>query len=51
VEGANGMIDYEWIKKAVETVKGGLTKKVDSPDGKIKVYECGTIIRIDIKGF
>jgi len=42
-------IDFEWIKKAIETIKSGLTPKVISPDKKIQVYQCGQIIRIDIK--
>lgn len=42
-------IDFKWINKAIETVKSGLTPKVVSPDKKIQVYKCGTVIRIDIK--
>ena len=42
--------EYAWIEKAVDTIKSGLVKRLESPDGKIKVYECGTIIRIDVKG-
>lgn len=44
------MIDYAWIQKAIDAIKSGLVKRLDSPDGKMKVYECGTIIRVDIKG-
>lgn len=42
-------IDFAWIEKAVETIKSGLTNRVDSQDKKITVYKCGTVIRIDIK--
>lgn len=42
-------LDFKWIEKAVETIKSGLTNKVISPDKKIQVYQCGSVIRIDIK--
>lgn len=41
--------EYTWIDRAITTIKTGLVNRLDSPDGKIKVYKCGTIIRIDIK--
>ena len=44
------MIDYDWIKKAIDTIESGLVNRLNSPDGKIIVYRCGTIIRVDIKG-
>lgn len=45
----NKKIDYDWIAKAVETIKSGFVKRLDNADKTIKVYECGTIIRVDIK--
>jgi len=44
-------IDYDWIKKAIETVKSGLTNRVDSPDKSVAVYMCCTVIRVDIKRY
>lgn len=41
-------IDFDWIKKAVETVLSGFVPRLDSNNKTIKVYRCGTIIRIDI---
>lgn len=41
--------DFEWLVKAIETVKSGLTNKVISPDKRVQVYKCGSVIRIDIK--
>lgn len=40
---------WKWITESYEIVSMGLTNRLDSPDGKIKIYKCGTIIRIDIK--
>lgn len=51
-KGAKGMkvnIDYEWIAKSIETIKGGFVKRLDNADKTIKVYQCGSIIRVDIK--
>ena len=42
-------IDFGFIKKAVEAVEIGTTTRMDSTDKKIKVYKCGSVIRIDIK--
>lgn len=42
-------IDYEWLSKAIETVKSGFVPRLDNADKTIKVYSCGTIIRVDIK--
>ena len=42
-------VNWVWVNKAIETIESGLVKRLDSPNGKIKVYECGTIIRVDIK--
>lgn len=41
------MINGKWIVQAVNAIKSGLAKKLEK-DGVI-VYQCGTIIRIDIK--
>lgn len=50
LEGALKMnIDYEWIAKAIETIKSGFVKRLDNADKTIKVYQCGSIIRVDIK--
>lgn len=40
---------WKWIQESVEVIKSGLTNRLDSPNGKIKVYKCGSVIRIDIK--
>lgn len=40
---------WQWIEESVAIIKKGLTNKIESPDGKIKVYKCGSVIRIDIK--
>lgn len=45
----NKEIDYEWIAKAIETIKSGFVKRLDNESKTIKVYECGTVIRVDIK--
>lgn len=42
-------VDYNWIEKAVDTIKSGFVKRLDNESKTIKVYECGTVIRIDIK--
>ena len=42
-------IDYEWIAKAIETIKSGFVKRLDNSDKTIAVYQCGSIIRVDIK--
>ena len=42
-------IDYEWIAKAIETIKSGFVKRLDNADKTIKVYQCGSIIQMDIK--
>jgi hypothetical protein len=39
----------KFISDAVDIIQRGITGKVISPDKKIQVYQCGTIIRIDIK--
>lgn len=39
----------KFISDAVEIIQKGITGKVISPDKKIQVYKCGTIIRVDIK--
>lgn len=39
----------KFICDAVEIIQKGITSKVISPDKKIQVYQCGTVIRIDIK--
>ena len=46
---ASNIADFDWLVKAIETVKSGLTNKVVSPDKKVQVYKCGSVIRIDIK--
>lgn len=40
----------KFISDAVDIIRRGITGKVESPDKKIVVYQCGTVIRIDIKG-
>lgn len=40
-------ISSKWIAQAINAIKSGLAKKLEK-DGVI-VYQCGTIIRIDIK--
>lgn len=42
-------LDFSWMQKAIEAIELGITNRIDSPDKKIKVYKCGSIIRIDIK--
>ena len=42
-------IDYEWIRKAIETIRSGFVERLDNTDKTIKVYRCGTVIRVDIK--
>lgn len=37
----------EWIVKAVEAIESGLAQKLEK-DG-VTVYQCGKVIRIDIK--
>ena len=39
----------EWIEKSIKVIKDGITNKVVSTDKTIQVYQCGTVIRIDIK--
>jgi hypothetical protein len=39
----------EWINNAVNLVKAKVTNKVVSTDKKMQVYQCGSVIRIDIK--
>ena len=36
------------VQQAIRTIKAGICKRVDVTK-EIKVYECGSIIRIDIK--
>jgi hypothetical protein len=44
------MVDFEWIEQAVKMLNSStFVDKLESPDGRIKVYRCGLIIRIDIK--
>lgn len=45
----NKSIDYDWISKAIETIKSGFVERLDNADKTVKVYRCGTIIRVDIK--
>lgn len=40
-------INSKWIVQAIQAIKNGLAQKLEK-DGVI-VYQCGTIIRIDIK--
>lgn len=40
-------ISSKWIVKAIDTIKSGLCQRLEK-DGVI-VYQCGKIIRIDIK--
>lgn len=37
----------EWIVKAIETIRSGVADKLEK--NNVKVYQCGDIIRIDIK--
>lgn len=37
----------EWIVKAIETIRNGVADKLEK--NNVKVYQCGNIIRIDIK--
>jgi len=37
-----------WIEGAIKLVSSGITNRIDNPDKTIKVYSCGTVIRIDI---
>lgn len=46
---ATSSLDFQWIKRAIEAINSGLTKKVISPDKKVQIYQCGSVIRIDIK--
>ena len=41
-------IPWSKIAEAVEVVQKGIAKRVDV-EGNIAVYQCGTVIRIDIK--
>lgn len=41
-------ISARWIIRAVNDIKSGFFKRLEK-DGVV-VYQCGTIIRIDIKG-
>lgn len=43
------ILDFSWMQKTVEAIEMGITNRIDSTDGKIKVYKCGSVIRIDIK--
>lgn len=45
----NIILDFNWMQKAIEAIETGITNRIDSPDKKIKIYKCGSIIRIDIK--
>lgn len=40
---------WNWIRESHEIVRKGITNRLDSPNGNIKVYKCGSIIRVDIK--
>lgn len=37
----------EWIVEAIETIRSGVADKLEK--NNVKVYQCGNIIRIDIK--
>ena len=37
----------EWIVKAIETIRSGVADKLEK--NNVKVYQCGNVIRIDIK--
>lgn len=41
------MLDAEWLNEAVEVVQKGIAQKLEK--NGVTVYQCGTIIRIDIK--
>jgi hypothetical protein len=38
-----------FISKAVHLISEGVVKRLDSPNEKISIYQCGTVIRIDLK--
>lgn len=42
-------MNAEWINKAIDAIKEGLTNRVESPDKSVVVYRVKNIIRIDIK--
>lgn len=46
---ARTVLDFGWMQKAIEAIEMGITNRIDSPDGKTKIYKCGSVIRIDIK--
>lgn len=39
----------EWIEKSISVIESGITNKVVSADKSMQVYQCGSVIRIDIK--
>ena len=40
---------WNWIRESFEIIRKGITNRMDSPNGNIKIYKCGSVIRIDIK--
>ena len=35
---------WNWVRESYEIVRKGITNRMDSPDGNIKVYKCGSVI-------
>lgn len=46
-EKMNKYIDAEWIVRAIKAIETSFCKKLEN--GNVIVYDCGKIIRIDIK--
>ena len=41
------MMDMEWMKKAIETIKSGIADKLTKDN--VTIYRVKNIVRIDIK--